>query len=270
MKNIRHSVFETNSSSSHSISISEECDGVLDTIEPDDVGDVVLTGGEFGWAWERFNDAMTKANYCAVYAKEYGGSDLEMLKEVIREHTGAKAVVIAVDTDWHGHNYSYIDHESACVPAEAFSSKETLKNFIFNPKSYMFTGNDNETSPPNFYDVSPESQAYTHILEIEGYEAAEKFVKEPSVDELKEAARRIIESRGLSNWRTGDYVHEYELFSWPIKTRTESGKGEEFDSFTKLNENIIILYVTELVNINGAFYDKILASKELKFQLKKI
>ena len=267
MKNIRHNVFETNSSSSHSISISEECDGVLDTIEQDEDGYIVLTGGEFGWAWERFNDALTKANYCAIYAKLYDSSHLHMLEEVISEHTGARGVVVSIDTDWHGDYHSYIDHESVCVPAEAFSSKATLKNFIFNPKSYMFTGNDNGTPPPNFYDISPESQAYTYVLKIEGYKAVEKFVKEPSVDELKEATRRIIESRGPENWRDDDYVREYHLFSWPIK---DGPDGEELDSFTKMHENIIILYASKVVEINGAWYDKILDSKELMFQLTEI
>jgi hypothetical protein len=46
--NIRHGVFETNSSSCHSISISEDSGGLLDVIYPNNDGIIELEGGEFG------------------------------------------------------------------------------------------------------------------------------------------------------------------------------------------------------------------------------
>lgn len=44
MKNIRNGVFETNSSSSHSISILNNCNGMYDTICPNDDGNIILEG----------------------------------------------------------------------------------------------------------------------------------------------------------------------------------------------------------------------------------
>ena len=129
MKVIRHNVFETNSSSTHSISISNEVE-LLDSITPGDGGYIVLTGGEFGWAWVRFNDAFTKANYCAVDQKS-NEENIKMLIEVIKEQTGAKDVILNFTDSYDGPNWSYIDHDSAGTSHKVFENKETLKNFIF-------------------------------------------------------------------------------------------------------------------------------------------
>ena len=65
MKTIRKSVFETNSSSTHSISI-DDSGANYTSITPDRDGNIVLKGGQFGWEIGDFNDPLTKANYCAV------------------------------------------------------------------------------------------------------------------------------------------------------------------------------------------------------------
>lgn len=139
----RQSVFETNSSSSHSITISDTTE-LLDSITPDKDGNIVLTGGQFGWEIEDYEDALSKANYCAVDV--HGNDDYEqMLIDVIKEHTGAKNVIFDFTTDYSQDedNYSYIDHQSYGTTHEAFSSNETLKAFIFNPNSVLRTDNDN-------------------------------------------------------------------------------------------------------------------------------
>ena len=136
MKNIRFNVFETNSSSSHSISISNtrvislnnSCE-ILETIIPDDNGVVYLEGGEFGWENLNYHDALSKANYCLI--DSIGNQNkLEMLISVIKEVTGAKEVNI-------DNVNGYIDHQSEGTSNKAFSSKETLKNFIFNRDSIL-------------------------------------------------------------------------------------------------------------------------------------
>lgn len=68
MKNIRNKVFETNSSSTHSISISANSKGLYDTIVPENKV-ITLSGGKFGWEWSKFNDLLTKADYAYEYAK---------------------------------------------------------------------------------------------------------------------------------------------------------------------------------------------------------
>lgn len=150
MKTIRYSVFETNSSSTHSISISENMD-LLDSITPNEDGNIVLTGGEFGWSWIRFNDTLTKANYCAVDQKD-NEQNLALLVKVLKDQTGAKEIIFYFSEDDNKPNWSYIDHDSEGNSNTVFKNEETLRNFLFNPKSILFTGNDNTLPPPNFYD----------------------------------------------------------------------------------------------------------------------
>lgn len=144
MKNkiIRHSTFESNSSSTHSISISSSV-GTYDSLTPDSDGKIYLEGGEFGWGYEKHNDAYTKANYCAI-DNWHNKERLEMLIKVLKEHTGAREVVLNFSCDdYKDKNYSYIDHQSVGTSEEAFESEEILKNFIFNPNSQLVIDNDN-------------------------------------------------------------------------------------------------------------------------------
>jgi hypothetical protein len=95
---IRKHTFESNSSSSHTIFISEEV-LLLDTsLLPNEDGDLILDGGEFGWEWERYNDAWTKANYAAISSS---GVDRNMLEEVLKEQTGAKKIIFNFSEDWN-------------------------------------------------------------------------------------------------------------------------------------------------------------------------
>ncbi len=150
-KQIRSSVFETNSSSSHSISIvTGGAYTNYDTIVPDDDGTIGLEGGQWGWEYENYYDVFTKANYAAVFAAgDKSGKLTAMLVDVLKEHTGAKEIVMLFSTEYDANSddYSCIDHQSgfdeggAC--GEAFLSKESLKDFIFNPRSSFTTDNDN-------------------------------------------------------------------------------------------------------------------------------
>jgi hypothetical protein len=157
-RQIRKSVFETNSSSTHSIYISnKEC--VLDRLPVDD-GVCRIYSGEFGWEFRDYYGAASKASYCMTYIfqmaqyydteekiykynMEFSKHLLDMLTEVIMENTKAKSVEYVKEEDNY-YPYGYIDHQSSGVCGRAFENKEALKNFIFNPKSYLHTSNDNE------------------------------------------------------------------------------------------------------------------------------
>ena len=166
MRTIRENVFETNSSSSHSISLSDPSisnDGMMDTIPLNGNGDIVLSGGEFGWQWEKFSDALTKANYCAVYAVLHRNDLINQLIEVIKDQTGANNVILDISDDCSKSNWSYIDHDSFDVAAAAFGSNDVLRRFIFNRKSILYLGNDNEIAPDMFYEPKVR---YTHRVII--------------------------------------------------------------------------------------------------------
>lgn len=150
-KLIRKSVFETNSSSCHSISISS-ADCVYDGITPASDNKIYLSPGEFGWEIARYNDPISKLTYCWIYAEEWVGDDEEefheILNRVVCEHTGADGIVMEKDegNSWCANGYhGYIDHQSVeCRDLDhLFYDEEKLKNFIFNPNSVLMTDNDN-------------------------------------------------------------------------------------------------------------------------------
>lgn len=137
----RHGVFETNSSSTHSISIHKST--LFDTtLYVDEDGVCTITPGKFGWEMERYTDAGTKASYCLTYCWRNGDSTkLDMLREVIQFHTNCKNVQF-VQLDGYSPE-GYIDHQSSDVAEDAFESKNALRAFIFNSRSVLTTDNDN-------------------------------------------------------------------------------------------------------------------------------
>lgn len=133
MKVVRSKVFETNSSSTHSICICQDA-ALNDTIPHK--GTITLEGGEFSWEIRTYTDAETKANYLAQYAnetyklEEWG----RMVKEVVEEQTGAKVILKPT---------GYIDHQSVGNFDDVFTDKEHIRSFIFSKDSILKTDNDN-------------------------------------------------------------------------------------------------------------------------------
>lgn len=153
MKTIRNSVFETNSSSSHSLTINS---GVLDQTYPlDNNGNVVINNGsgetEFGWQQEEYRDVGSKLIYAYIQADDVKRNNwLQMLDKVVLEYTGGGRIF------WNLQEYNkysgklercgYIDHQSSSCEGsntQMFDSEENLKNFLFSSKSYITTDNDN-------------------------------------------------------------------------------------------------------------------------------
>lgn len=154
MINTRHSVFETNSSSTHSISISHDTKTLVSL--PLKEGKVHVGFGEFGWEQETYNSTESKLAYAATFAfsfkpdHKYGGGDLglhdkykEMLETVLKRQTGAKEIIYDAGEESEFYPYGYIDHQSMDTAEEMYESLDTLRNFIFNPDSYFETDNDN-------------------------------------------------------------------------------------------------------------------------------
>ncbi len=150
MRVTREAVFETNSSSSHSISI--HGGGYACARFPLEQGKCVVHPGEFGWGPDRFYEPEMKASYCLTYVKT-GGDDEDgarevMLCQVLENVTGCDVDFVPVPvSDECGYRWGYIDHQSHKVErdvcAAAFESEETLQDFIFNPASVLIIDNDN-------------------------------------------------------------------------------------------------------------------------------
>ena len=187
-KLIRNRAWETNSSSSHSVSVAgEDKQFVLDPLYPDQNGIIYVNGGEYGWEWAKYNDAETKLSYAFQ-----DGVDTELLKEAVMKQTGA------LDVRFGNRDDGYIDHDSYGTAAGVCHDVDSIINFVFNKNSWLFTGNDNDTPVPTFYHV-PEFRdnkkivpVYKFELLIEGLDKTTKFLTKPTDEELAEGITSLM------------------------------------------------------------------------------
>lgn len=131
-QNIRHGVFETNSSSTHSICIPK--DG-SDLIIP---SHVQLVQGEFGWEWDTLSSHYEKLSYLYTGLEANGrDKDVEKLISILE----AKGVTVEQNDKQSG----YVDHSSDLGEFldAVMESEEKLLNFLFSPLAFINTGNDN-------------------------------------------------------------------------------------------------------------------------------
>ena len=213
----RNSVFETNSSSTHSIHVDKETKIKDTTLLPDEEGNIVLYGGEFGWEWRRYNDAVTKANYASIGSS---GVPRDVFERALKEQTGANNIVYKFCESYNTEestNWAYIDHQSSNMMSEFLDvhSVEEIKNWIFNPNCWLITGNDNSTEPVNIKDF-PVTDENGNIKE---YEYTHKFYLPGKDKEIyfngknnESAFLRYIEE--ICDWDTefdsnGDVIEKY-------------------------------------------------------------
>lgn len=167
MKLIRHNVFETNSSSTHSISVVAGAK-VYDTIYPNEDGCINLVPEDFGWDWAAYHWVHDKLLYLLIYARDWSGANsqqfTDQIWEVVCEHTGATSIVIQPIPSPYGNSddIGYIDHQAVEDNDLHWmfmdeNSNQILKDFIFNPNSILRTGNDNSYCPYNWEDFPEES-----------------------------------------------------------------------------------------------------------------
>jgi len=130
MLKIRNGIFETNSSSSHSLSIGTiNADQMLEDTSLDN--SITLGVGEYGWEWEDYDRWVEKADYVAILLKEEG-------QDLIREAIHRKFPNVKVYFNYSG----YIDHESD-YKDEWMTDVDTLFTFFFGSGG-VSTGNDND------------------------------------------------------------------------------------------------------------------------------
>lgn len=278
---IREKVFETNSSSSHSISLGKDTGKqfLLDTLYPDQNGTITLTGGEFGLEWFKENDALEKANYAAV-ASMYNNSFRETLIQVIKDQTGCEEVIFNFSDDYNSPNWSYIDHESVGTCPTDY---EGLKDFIFNKNSWLFGGNDNSTPDPTFYHV-PEYKdgkmivpQYKFELIIDGFKRTTKFLTFPSNEKVEDALESLI---GDVYYNNGAFDDDNGIYA-QINRNTEQWLHYSSYKLPADIEQGIIYFVTndyfqpdrkmsyqEREKLEREFYKK--TAQEVKFSINEI
>ena len=161
MLKIRENVFETNSSSCHSLVINDNT--TYNTISCEDV--LEIQGGEYGWGYEKLTSAIEKLNYVAVlletlrekknstyeaslkvWANENYDKCYENYTEVVINQTGTNKIKNLFKINWTNNGtYAYIDHQS-CESVGDFDfllNKQKIKDLIFGKSSYIIIDNDN-------------------------------------------------------------------------------------------------------------------------------
>jgi hypothetical protein len=155
MRQIRRSVFETNSSSTHSISIISK-DNYRDGNSF--FGDT-LDGcfGEFGWGYEKLNTVYERLSYvltmiqykvdnCDNLDDVINSTYYKWISEMIKDYTGADLKLEEFDDDCY--SLGYIDHQSTDILDDFWSDNESefknnMRDIIFNDKYRIIIDNDN-------------------------------------------------------------------------------------------------------------------------------
>lgn len=150
IKLIRTGVFETNSSSCHTISVGSS--GVYEGFTPNSNGEILLEPGEYGWEVEQYTNVESRLNYVMLYVRDWVSGEEKkyefrhILEQVVFEHTGAtKLDFVPEENPSTWGPAGYIDHQSVADNDLDFLFKDsaTLKSFLFDRDSYIQTDNDN-------------------------------------------------------------------------------------------------------------------------------
>lgn len=152
MIQVRNNVFETNSSSTHSIAISKH---------PVVIGKAIsFRIGEFGWE----NDIANTADYLYTAILEQRNSNelLNKLKDIldkysIEYHFEEPEYQISSDGKYKWMKYGYIDHgyELDEFLNAILSNEDLLMRYLFG-NSTVYTGNDNQDCVPSGCNIADE------------------------------------------------------------------------------------------------------------------
>ena len=146
MIQVRHGVFETNSSSTHSICISRE------PVEIPKGTTVRFRIGEYGWTNDTVEDTASYL-YTGIMYRQSDKEDLPKLKRMLDE-MGVKYIFDTPKRDSWGIAHGYVDHaeELGDFIKAVLSDSDLLARYLFG-KSFINTGNDNQDPHPDGCDI---------------------------------------------------------------------------------------------------------------------
>ena len=140
MLQVRNSLFETNSSSTHSITIANNYEDEFKEYLPESLEFEV---GEYGWEFERYDDLQSRSNYLYT-AILTCGCDAEVCLKKLRETLESYGIEVYFTEVGLG-EWFYIDHsyEMGDFVDTILNDETLLMNYLFSPESFIATGNDN-------------------------------------------------------------------------------------------------------------------------------
>lgn len=152
--NIRRGVFETNSSSSHSVTLRNGGESDTRFFHVDDENRVVVTPDEYGWGYEVLTEPDQKLSYLVTMVMERLSSDHSVIDdELLHEDEDFKKILecIAAYTDYKDvvlvdpPYCFYIDHQSYYDKLDEFLSDwgVTMNQLLFDTGVSIIIDNDN-------------------------------------------------------------------------------------------------------------------------------
>lgn len=147
-RQIRSSVFETNSSSIHSLCITKKKDYKLPEI-------VIFNSGEYGWGPETECNTGNYLYTALLELKDQIPDGLDRLKEILEKH-GIEAIFNDPGEDY------YIDHAYDIQDAveTLLNDEDKLFRFLFGDESFVDIDNDNRSHDWDEDDVFYRSGIY--------------------------------------------------------------------------------------------------------------
>jgi len=182
---------ETNSSSSHSVSISMEPTNLVSPgdkdwdIEITEDGILKIPGGkDFGWDYFKTNSILVKLQYlCGIYCDDIisdrGKKKIVRLKKILKRIFGVRDVEFLWITKFSEdlktvenqedayYNCPTIDHNSHDIFEEITENERVIRAFLLSRDSWLYGGNDNSDSPEGFYGEKIAENRVTAIASIE-------------------------------------------------------------------------------------------------------
>lgn len=163
MVKIRNGMFETNSSSTHTIIVTEQ------KTEPGAIVDFRM--GEFGWECGKLDTVDEKASYLYTMACELYGRDVyQDLYEVLSKYGVQCSCTLPYHEDKYGFGNGYVDHAScgAQFVMDMMNHDKALIKYLFSDDSFVVTGNDNMDLCDNKYYDAVEKVHYRHKTYYKG------------------------------------------------------------------------------------------------------
>jgi len=158
MKSIRKSVFETNSSSMHSLAViggDRMNHDIYTTLDENGVKKIPAHSGEHGWGYDTLKTPIEKLGYVTTMIQYKDSVDeipnskyFGWLSEMIKDYTGYELLYVPNSPDDKWYRDGYIDHQSTDILDDEWSSdeqefKNNMRNVIFNDKYFIIIDNDN-------------------------------------------------------------------------------------------------------------------------------
>lgn len=153
-RQVRQGVYETNSSSTHSICISQNAELTIPK-------SIHFEFGEFGWECDTLGSISEKASY--LYTGLTANDRREDFSKIVSilELKGLEVTFKETKTDTY-HNEGYVDHSDKLYDflGGVCSDEDELMQFLFSPLSFIITGNDNDDTNVDVNVDYPHSSYY--------------------------------------------------------------------------------------------------------------